>query len=564
MLCLYSSNIKTISLLKLFIIIIFIIPVSCIYSQVTREWVQRYNGSDNRFDVANSLHIDASSNVYVYGSSSSTGSLTDICVVKYSSSGAQLWSRLFNGYGNSVDQVNASFLDNAGNSCVTGFTADTNQVIKIVTLKYNAAGDFMWSNLCLPSSYSESMGYAITADNMQNVYTAGALRKPNGTYDIIILKYSPSGSLMDSVIYDLGPSSNESPISICRDSEGNVYVMGSVEENAVPARILAVKFNSQLNTVWSKILTGTSSLADMPVQMIMGADSKLILCAAINNNSSGLDYCVYRLDTNSAVLMQYSFNGSGNNRDIPYWVTSDNTNNIYVTGSSRNADTLGSEDIVSLKLSPNGSLYWARTYNGTGSGIDYGTSIAADNLGNVYVGGCTDKSNNHLAYALLKYNSAGDLQWFQQYSKIEYSEDFVYSVAVDNSYNVFVTGISFDSLSDYDIATIKYSQPIGITPLSGEVPVNYSLSQNYPNPFNPITHFEFRIPARSTGGADFGLVRLVVYDALGKEVQTLVNQRLTPGTYRVDFAVGSLPSGIYYYSLNAGGYIQTKKMALIK
>src|SRR4030095_3288176 len=216
---------------------------------------------------------------------------------------------------------------------------------------------------------------------------------------------------MDSVIYDLGSSSSENPLSICRDSEGNIYISGSVEENAVQARVLAIKFNSQLNAVWSKILTGTSSLADIPVQMIMDSGYKLIICAAINNNSSGLDYCVYRLDTNSAVLMQYSFNGSGNNRDMPYSVTADSANNIYITGSSRNADTLGSEDIVSLKISPNGFLYWAKTKNGTGSGVDYGTSIAADNLGNVYVGGSTDKNNNHLAYALLKYNSSGDLQW---------------------------------------------------------------------------------------------------------------------------------------------------------
>jgi hypothetical protein len=549
--------------LKALIIILFLIPLNAAFSQVTREWVQRFNGTDNRFDIANSLRLDALSNVYVYGSSSSTGTLTDITVVKYNSSGALLWSRLFDGYGNSVDQANGTFLDNSGNSYISGFTADTNTIIKIVTLKYNANGDLIWQNICLPPSYQQGIGYTICVDNNGNVYSAGNIRKQNATYDFILLKYSSNGSLIDSVIYDLGPLSSESATSVCIDSPGgNIYVMGSVEQPGLPTEILIVKFNSSLNPVWNKTLTGTAALADIPVQMILSSDNKLVICAGINNNSSGLDYGIFRLDTNSAVLMQYSFNGIGNNRDIPYAVTIDNSNNIYVTGSSRNADTLGSEDIVSLKVSQSGFLYWYKFYNGAGSGIDYGTSIAVDFSGNVYVGGAADKHDNHLAYALLKYNPAGDLQWFEEYSKIEFSEDFVYSVAVDNTYNVFVTGISFDSLSDYDIATIKYSQPIGITQISSEIPNSFLLYQNYPNPFNPVTNISFTVPSNVKG--QMLNVKISIYDITGREVEILVNEELSTGIYEVTWDASFMPSGIYFYTLKAGNFSETKKMALIK
>jgi hypothetical protein len=540
---------------------IFILSFPGLFAQVKREWVQRFNGSDNRFDIANSLRLDSESNVYVYGSSSSTGTLTDITGIKYNSSGVLLWSTLFDGYGNSVDQLNGTFLDTDGNSYLTGFSADTNTIIKIVTLKYNSNGDLMWSNICLPPVYLLGSGYAITTDNIQNVYTAGNIGKPNGTYDLILLKYSQSGSLIDSIIYDLGVFSSESATSICIDSAGgNIYVMGSIEQSGSSVDILVVKFNSTLNAVWTKILSGTAALADMPVQMIIGNDNKLIVCAGLNNNATDLDYGIFKLDTNSTVLMQYTFNGSGNNRDIPYSVTSDDTNNIYVTGSSRRADTLGSEDMVTLKLSAGGSLVWSKSYNGIGGGIDYGTSVAVDISGNIYAGGTTNKFGNHVEYALIKYSSTGELMWLEKYSRIFFSEDFVYTAAVDKSANVFITGISFDSLSDYDITTIKYSQPIGVFQISTEIPREFKLYQNYPNPFNPETKIQFHIPGRISSKRSM----LRVYDAIGREIETLVNNELKPGIYQVEWNASHLPSGIYFYSFISGDFTETKKMVLIK
>src|SRR5690349_24986100 len=115
--------------------------------------------------------------------SSSTNTLSDILILKYNSSGALLWESLFDGYGNSVDQANSFFLDNAGNSYITGFSADTNQEIKIVTLKYNSSGTLQWKAICRPPGYTQSMGYGVTADVNGNVYTTGSLTKLNGTYD---------------------------------------------------------------------------------------------------------------------------------------------------------------------------------------------------------------------------------------------------------------------------------------------------------------------------------------------------------------------------------------------
>jgi photosystem II stability/assembly factor-like uncharacterized protein len=98
--------------------------------------------------------------------------------------------------------------------------------------------------------------------------------------------------------------------------------------------------------------------------------------------------------------------------------------------------------------------------------------------------------------------------------------------------------------------------PLGISN-GQEIPKEFSLSQNYPNPFNPTTHFVFRI-------ADFGFVKLLIYDALGREITSLVNEELNPGTYEVPWDAGNYPSGVYYYRLTTQNFTDTKKLILVK
>ena len=95
------------------------------------------------------------------------------------------------------------------------------------------------------------------------------------------------------------------------------------------------------------------------------------------------------------------------------------------------------------------------------------------------------------------------------------------------------------------------------TEITEVIPTDYSLSQNYPNPFNPSTKIEFKIP-------ESGLVSLKIYDLLGREVKTLVNEEMQTGIYKIDFDASGLASGIYFYTLNTGEFNSTKKMVLLK
>ncbi len=97
------------------------------------------------------------------------------------------------------------------------------------------------------------------------------------------------------------------------------------------------------------------------------------------------------------------------------------------------------------------------------------------------------------------------------------------------------------------------------------IPSGLTLYQNYPNPFNPTTKIKFTIPnAADALNASTTNVLLKVYDLLGKEISTLVDEQKQPGNYEVDFDGSNLPSGIYFYSITSGKFHDVKKMILMK
>ena len=130
--------------------------------------------------------------------------------------------------------------------------------------------------------------------------------------------------------------------------------------------------------------------------------------------------------------------------------------------------------------------------------------------------------------------------------------------------------VNYYSYTDRGLQSGKYFYRLKQTDLNGNfeyfnlnnevnigIPVKFELSQNYPNPFNPSTNLEFGIP-------DLGFVSLKVYNASGREVAILVNEVKTAGYYSVSFNGSNMPSGIYFYTLQADNFISTKKMLLVK
>ena len=132
----------------------------------------------------------------------------------------------------------------------------------------------------------------------------------------------------------------------------------------------------------------------------------------------------------------------------------------------------------------------------------------------------------------------------------------------NNLQNVCALQSLSDSALKYYYNDFRTCVPIGIEPISTEIPQKYELLQNYPNPFNPVTKIRFNIPAFTE--TTRRVVSLRIYDVLGKEIAILVNENLKPGIYEIDWNAENIPSGVYFYSLITNEFTQTKKMVVLK
>ncbi len=158
---------------------------------------------------------------------------------------------------------------------------------------------------------------------------------------------------------------------------------------------------------------------------------------------------------------------------------------------------------------------------------------------------------------ILKTTNAG-VFWLNQFQP---AYKHLYSIYPASANTVYTVGANGTILK-----TTTGGVPIGIKPISSSIPKKYILYQNYPNPFNPTTKIKFSIPflPLSKGEAEGVRVRLRIYDLLGREVTTLIDENLQPGTYEVEWNVNRFASGVYFYQLRAGDFVQTKKLVLLK
>ena len=137
------------------------------------------------------------------------------------------------------------------------------------------------------------------------------------------------------------------------------------------------------------------------------------------------------------------------------------------------------------------------------------------------------------------------------YARIKFRPD-----QINQTFNSTLTILSNDTTIFVNL-TGRSNNTVGVSTFTSEIPFTYSLQQNYPNPFNPSTNLKFGI-------SDMGFVTLKVYNALGNEIITLVNENLSPGFYDINWNASGYPSGVYYYTLKSGNFTETKKMFLLK
>lgn len=313
--------------------------------------------------------------------------------------------------------------------------------------------------------------------------------------------------------------------------------------------ILVCVFSIQIsNAQWVQTSNGLGdvivySLAANEGNIFVGTISNVLYLSTNNGitwtqSSLGNELC-YSLATNGNNV----FAGTGSHGVFL------STNN----GISWNQTSLNNRTIRAFAIS--GSNIFAGASSGDQGVLlstDNGTSWTQTPLMNQIIFSLTTYGNN--IYAGTGFNggvyvsSNNGSTWIQRNEGL--GNLYIYAFCVLNN-NIFV------GTAGKSVYKRPLSELTGIQPVSNEITDNFSLSQNYPNPFNPLTQIGFGI-------SELGFVSLKIYSALGREVQTLVSEKLSPGTYIVEFSGNDLPSGVYFYKIQSGHFSEVKKMFLLK
>lgn len=533
---------------------IFVIFYFCCFSfglyaqQPNFEWVARYQKPPNSGAAKNHLALDKLGNIYMAGEIYDTTTQRDLLLVKYNQNGDTLWTRRYNTIINNDEFLTGIVVDSIGNVYVCGYSGLGFGATKIVLLRYNPAGVLLWEKLYAePGSSSQSPG-SIILDRTGNIYVCAVYWYGSQPLNGITLKYNPAGdTIWTRKKIQSGYEFNENFTAI--DSNNNLLVSGLKTFVSLNQRsYMVIKYDSNGNELWTALTPGTG-FVNVQGLAIDANGNCYIAC------STG-DYTLIKYNVNGILQWQTSYNGPGNLEDLPTGLSLDLNGNIFLTGSSFSTNT--ASDYTTIKYNPNGDTIWSRKYNGPANGSDKPYAIFTDNQNNVYITGAAKFTNTELNIATIKYSNSGNELWTIYYNNQTNGENYSYNVICDNNYNVFISGISNGNVSSFDYITIKYSQTVSIMPIAGTTPIKYKLDQNFPNPFNPVTQIKFEILKNNT------FTRITVYDITGKEIQTLVNEKLNKGTYLITFDAVNHSSGVYFYKIFTDDYSDTKKMMLIK
>jgi hypothetical protein len=477
--------------------------------------------------------------------------------VSFSQTPPVIWNKTYSGPAGKNDFSYACATDASGFLYVTGGSKNSNSSNNhdIITIKYNqSTGDTVWTNRYNGPSNKDEEGAACCIANDGNLIVAGYTDIGTTQIDdqLIIIKYNVSnGAIMWTKIYG---SSTGNPIPDemghgCISDGANLYVVGIYYDGA--QKIMIWKLNASGDTIWTKDYSTSNG------------DAEANGCAVDNNGN--LYVSGYTLQATSYKITLFKYNSSGTLQWIKYSASLDEAasnimsgctvqgNNIFVTGlAGDNNNRYG----VTLKYTDAGDTVWVKR-NDSPSTYDQNHKCKADANGDVYISGTRYNGTND-DWVMLKYKGTdGTLLWTVVFNHPANNSDYAIDCALDNSGGLYATGFVNYNNGNSDIYTVKYQSTIGIKKISSEIPSSFLLSQNYPNPFNPKTIINFQLPMSN-------YVKLNIYDALGREVATLVNEQLNPGTYEVEWNAGNYPSGTYFYKLQTGSFSETKKMLIVK
>ncbi|MCO6499416.1 MAG: SBBP repeat-containing protein [Vicingus serpentipes] len=259
----------------------------------TQQWLSSYNGSGNSIDAATQITLDNQFNVYVAGHSFGSGTDLDFATIKYNNSGTQQWVRRFDGALNFFDVPEGIFVDNLNNVYVVGASyggiATENDY---ATVKYNSSGTLQWSKIFDGPLNDEDKAFDVVVDQNQNVYVTGRSMGAGGTAEnMLTIKYDLNGNLIWQDTYN-GPSNGYDEAQQMRlGNSGALYVTGYSAGNGTNNDYLTLKYDTLNGSVlWEARFDGPASNSDQALAMEIDALESVYVTGASKDPASNQDF----------------------------------------------------------------------------------------------------------------------------------------------------------------------------------------------------------------------------------------------------------------------------------
>ena len=356
-------------------------------------------------DVAKSIEVDSSGNVYISGyqgnqvGNTGTGG-RNVLIAKYNYLGQILWQRtLGSSLQNFTDEVAGGYIGIDGSGNVYG-TATSNTLgagggNSIMVFKYDTNGVLQWQRRL--NNTSNDAANAAAVDSSGNLYITGTTNPgAEGAYDILVAKYNSSGVLQWQ--RNLGETSVENAYAVASDSSGNVYISGNYYKAGVTSNwdIVVFKYNSSGVLQWQRALKGSDY--DNATSIAPDSSGNVYVSASTRSQGSGgAEILLAKYNSSGVIQWQKLLGGTAN--DYPGGIAVDSSANVYLAGFTYSNFNSQSGDVLASKWDSSGNLLWQRTFGGTKElpsqyePKDVANAIAVDNSGNFYFAGWTDSSH---------------------------------------------------------------------------------------------------------------------------------------------------------------------------
>jgi hypothetical protein len=438
----------------LFSVVLLVLVIPAADAAAIRYWVKRYNGPADDVDSGAAVAFDKFGNAYVAGRSTAGGSGSDYLVIKYGPNGGVKWMKRYDGTGNNWDGARGIAVDDNGNVYVTGRSFGPHTHGDYATIKYDAAGRQKWVKRYTSAGYYDDGAMDIALDSFGNVIVTGFSTGPGSAFDYVTIKYGPDGSQKWLKRYDGPGNAGDVARGVAVDANNNVYVTGASNGVSSSWDYATVKYSPTGVQLWVKRWNSPFNASDGATDIAMDDYNFAYVTGYTYRGGSNSDYMTIKYNRNGTIKWAKRYNGPANGADVA-WAIDVYLNGVFVTGASlgRGTDT----DYATIRYFRGGDRTWVRRYSGPARKADVANAIVAEN-GRVYVTGYSTGAVTSGDYLTIAYGGGGGLKWANRYNGPASAFDQGNAVGVcPVTGNVYVTGGSGGNGTKSDFATIKYA-----------------------------------------------------------------------------------------------------------